>query len=132
MNLQQAQIQGNMGLAAMNGLTNAGTALSNVGGQRADLGRLAQQMQLASLQARQHAGASQDARAQNALNLGYQDFQNARAWPYQQANFLMGQLQGIPMGVNQEAMTGILGNRGSGSSGSGNNSNFNMAGGGPG
>lgn len=101
----QAQNQNmSAALQAMQGLTGAGTALSSIGGTRADLQRMAQQLEQARLASLREAGAAQDQRAQASLNLGYQDFQNQRAWPYQLMNFYMGQLNGVPVGVNQEAI----------------------------
>lgn len=100
--LDAAQLGGNLGISAMQGLTSAGTALSNNAATRADLQRLAQQLEQGRLGTMQQAGAAQDARMQGALNLGYQDFQNQRNYPFQLANFYQGQLSGIPVGVNQE------------------------------
>lgn len=104
LNLDQFGLQGQMGMAALNGLTNSANALGGIASTRADLPRLAQQLELQRLQAMQGAGASQDARQQGMLNIGYQDFQNQQNWPFQLANFYMGQMQGVPVGVNQEQM----------------------------
>lgn len=100
--LDAATLGGNQALQAMQGLTNASTAMSSIGATRADLQRLAQQLEQSRLSGLAQSGAAQDARAQGALDYGYQNFQNERNWPFQLANFYAGQLSGVPIGVNQE------------------------------
>lgn len=102
LNLDASQIGGNLTNTALAGMTNAAGQLSSIGATRADLQRLAQQMEQARLQGLQQAGTAQDARAQGALDYGYQTFVNQQNHPYQMANFWSGQLSGVPIGVNQE------------------------------
>lgn len=93
---------GNLGLQAMQGITGAAGALSSVGATRADLQRLAQQMEESRLTDMAKAGAAQDSRAQQGLDYQYQNFVNQKNWPFQLQNFYTSQLAGQPMGVNQE------------------------------
>ena len=102
LNLDAAQIGGNLTNTALQGMTNASGQLSSIGATRADLQRLAQQMEQSRLQSLQQAGTAQDARSQGALDYGYQTFINQQNHPYQLANFWSGQLSGVPIGVNQE------------------------------
>lgn len=102
--LQQQAAQGNATnrLNAMGQQTNSALAANNIGQSRADLTRLAQAMELQRLQALQGAGAQTDARTQQSVDMGYQDFINQSNMPYQQLNWLQSILNGTPMGVNQE------------------------------
>jgi hypothetical protein len=99
-----AQIGGNLGIAAMQGMTGAAGALSSVGATRADLQRLAQQMEQSRLTSMAQAGASQDSRAQQGLDWEYQNFLNQRNYPFQLQNFYTAQLAGTPMGYNQDSV----------------------------
>ncbi|MFO0477029.1 MAG: hypothetical protein ACK52K_17945 [Alphaproteobacteria bacterium] len=102
--LQQQAAQGNVGnrLAALGQQTQSALAANQIGQSRADLQRLAQAMELQNLQALQAAGAGVDARTQQALDLGYQDFINQRNFPYQQLNWLTGLVNNMPQSFNQE------------------------------
>jgi hypothetical protein len=95
---QQAQQYG-AGL----GLQGYGTALQGLGqaGQAgATLGQLGQTQfgqQQAINQAQQQVGAVQQAQAQQALDLAYQDFLKQRNYPYQQLAFMSDMLRGLPL-----------------------------------
>lgn len=102
--LAQQATQSNVAnrLAALGQQTQSSLAANQIGQSRADLQRLAQAMELQNLQALQQGGANIDARTQQVLDLGYQDFINQRNFPYQQLNFLTGLLANMPQSVNQE------------------------------
>ena len=102
--LAQQATQSNVAnrLAALGQQTQSSLAANQIGQSRADLQRLAQAMELQNLQALQQGGSNIDARTQQVLDLGYQDFINQRNFPYQQLNFLTGLLANMPQSVNQE------------------------------
>lgn len=102
--LAQQAAQSNVAnrLAALGQQTQSSLAANQIGQSRADLQRLAQAMELQNLQALQQGGGNIDARTQQILDLGYQDFINQRNFPYQQLNFLTGLLANMPQSVNQE------------------------------
>lgn len=102
--LAQQAAQSNVAnrLAALGQQTQSSLAANQIGQSRADLQRLAQAMELQNLQALQQGGGNIDARTQQILDLGYQDFINQRNFPFQQLNFLTGLLANMPQSVNQE------------------------------
>jgi len=102
--LAQQAAQSNVAnrLAALGQQTQSSLAANQIGQSRADLQRLAQAMELQNLQALQQGGGNIDARTQQVLDLGYQDFINQRNFPFQQLNFLTGLLANMPQSVNQE------------------------------
>lgn len=85
------------------GLQGYGTALQGLGqaGQAgATLGQLGQTQfgqQQAINQAQQQVGAVQQAQAQQALDLAYQDYLKQRNYPYQQLAFMSDMLRGLPL-----------------------------------
>lgn len=99
---QAAQSNAANRISALGQQTQSALAAGQIGQSRADLQRLAQAMELQNLQALQQGGANIDARTQQLLDLGYQDFINQRNFPYQQLNFLAGLLNNLPQSVNQE------------------------------
>lgn len=95
---QQAQQYG-AGL----GLQGYGTALQGLGqtaqaaGALGQLGQTQFGQQQAISQAQQQVGAVQQAQAQQALDLAYQDFLKQRNYPYQQLAFMSDMLRGLPL-----------------------------------
>ena len=82
--------------AGQYGLAGLGTGLQAAG----TLGQLGQTQfgqQQAINAAQQQVGAIQQAQAQQALDLGYQDFLKQRNYPYQQLAFQSDMLRGIPL-----------------------------------
>lgn len=95
---QQAQQYGaGLGLqglgASLQGLGQAGQAGATLG----QLGQTQFAQQQAINQAQQQVGAVQQAQAQQALDLGYQDFLKQRNYPYQQLAFMSDMLRGLPL-----------------------------------
>lgn len=95
---QQAQQYG-AGL----GLQGYGTALQGLGqtaqaaGALGQLGQTQFGQQQAISQAQQQVGAVQQAQAQQALDLAYQDYLKQRNYPYQQLAFMSDMLRGLPL-----------------------------------
>lgn len=102
--MDAAQGNSNLRLQAIDRVAQGAAGGANIAQSEADLYRLQQAMELQRLQALAQAGASVDARTQNVLDLGYQDFINQKNYPYQQLSFLQGILSGTPMGFNQESV----------------------------
>ena len=95
---QQAQQYGaGLGMqglgAALQGYGQAGQAGATLG----NLGQMQFGQQQAINQAQQQVGAVQQAQAQQALDLGYQDFLKQRNYPYQQLAFMSDMLRGLPL-----------------------------------
>tara|TARA_R110000850_G_scaffold19729_1_gene59352 strand:+ start:232 stop:2946 length:2715 start_codon:yes stop_codon:yes gene_type:complete len=76
--------------------------LAGMSGQMAGLGAQEQAMQLERLGQLENMGQRQRGLQQAGLDTGYQDFQNQRAYPKQQINWMSNILQGIP---NQQVTT---------------------------
>jgi len=87
-----AQFGANLGLQQGQALTGIASGMSNVGyGQnQADVNRL----NLTGSAAQQ-----QQTRAQNPLDFGYGQWQESKAYPYQQLQFQQGLLSGLPLSV---------------------------------
>lgn len=101
---QQAQQFGaNLGLqgyqGALSGLGQASQAASTLG----QLGQTQFAQESALNAERQKIGALQQAQAQQALDLGYQDFLKQKNYPYQQLAFMSDMLRGLPLSQSAQS-----------------------------
>lgn len=94
-------VQGAVG-AGQYGLAGLGTA-GSAAGTLGQLGQTEYGQQMGINSAQQTAGAVQQAQAQQALDLAYQDFGAQRNYPYQQLAFQSDMLRGLPL--SQSAQT---------------------------
>jgi len=94
-------IQGAIG-AGQYGLQGLGTA-GSAAGTLGQLGQTQYGQQMGINQAQQTAGAVQQAQAQQALDIPYQDFLSQKNYPYQQLAFMSDMLRGLPL--SQSAQT---------------------------
>ena len=98
------------GLAGVQGAVGAGqyglAGLGTAGAAAGTLGQLGQTQfgqQQAINQAQATAGAVQQAQAQQALDLGYQDFNSQKNYPYQQLAFMSDMLRGLPLSQSAQS-----------------------------
>lgn len=91
------------------------------GQQMGSLGGLETQLGQADVAGMGQIGALGQEQAQRGLDVGYQDFQSQQQWPYQQLNFALGALRGVPYnqttttqgsGTSTQAGTSALGQLG--------------------
>lgn len=97
-NAQQAQQFGST--LGLQGLGQAGQAAATLG----QLGQTQFGQQKDILQGQLSAGQLQQAQAQKGLDIGYQDFQNQRQYPYQQLAFMSDMLRGLPLSQQSQSM----------------------------
>jgi hypothetical protein len=98
------------GLAGVQGAVGAGqyglAGLGTAGAAAGTLGQLGQTQfgqQQAINQSQATAGAVQQAQAQQALDLGYQDFNSQKNYPYQQLAFMSDMLRGLPLSQSAQS-----------------------------
>ena len=96
-----AGVQGAVG-AGQYGLAGLGTA-GSAAGTLGQLGQTQFGQQQAINQAQATAGAVQQAQAQQALDLGYQDFNSQKNYPYQQLAFMSDMLRGLPLSQSAQS-----------------------------
>jgi hypothetical protein len=97
-NAQQAQQFGST--LGLQGLGQAGQAAATLG----QLGQTQFGQQKDILQGQLSAGQLQQQQAQKGMDLGYQDFQNQRQYPYQQLAFMSDMLRGLPMSQTTQSI----------------------------
>lgn len=93
----QALNAGQFGLQGLGAATQAAGTLGQLGQSQ-----FAQEQ--AINQAQQQVGAVQQAQAQQALDLAYQDFLKQRNYPYQQLAFMSDMLRGLPLSQSAQTM----------------------------